>query len=276
MKQLLLFLLLPTLLLGQVSSWRSGGSVSSQPAQTSQSTQTYSSPQNNVSSWRNNPPQESQPLPPRGGGGIQNWNGIQNWGAMNQFGYYWGNWGWYQPYPYTWYDNYGWRQRSVIHVYANGKRDTIRKERVYTSFGFAHTTNKQMAFSGLIGGKKSYFIMDYVMTYAIDKNEYFENGIINNVDFPLNETDWKKESTLYVGGGKRIGTIGIHGMIGFGNEVIRWQGKDAIGGISFPKSNASFTTFKVGIIKDFKFVTLKADVDPIRGYAQIGIGLNNK
>ena len=276
MKQLLLFLLLPTLLLGQVSSWRSGGSVSSQPAQTSQSTQTYSSPQNNVSSWRNNPPQESQPLPPRGGGGIQNWNGIQNWGAMNQFGYYWGNWGWYQPYPYTWYDNYGWRQRSVIHVYANGKIDTIRKERVYTSFGFAHTTNKQMAFSGLIGGKKSYFIMDYVMTYAIDKNEYFENGIINNVDFPLNETDWKKESTLYVGGGKRIGTIGIHGMIGFGNEVIRWQGKDAIGGISFPKSNASFTTFKVGIIKDFKFVTLKADVDPIRGYAQIGIGLNNK
>jgi hypothetical protein len=118
--------------------------------------------------------------------------------------------------------------------------------------------------------------MDYVMTYAIDQNQYYPYGKINNVDFPLNDEDWKKESTFYVGGGKRIGKIGIHGMIGFGNEVIRWQGKDDLGGISFPKSNSSFTTFKVGIIKDFKFVTLKLDTDPIRGYSQISIGLNNK
>jgi hypothetical protein len=128
----------------------------------------------------------------------------------------------------------------------------------------------------MVGGKKGYIIMDYVMTYAIDQNQYYPYGKINNVDFPLNDEDWKKESTFYVGGGKRIGKIGIHGMIGFGNEVIRWQGKDDLGGISFPKSNSSFTTFKVGIIKDFKFVTLKLDTDPIRGYSQISIGLNNK
>ena len=42
------------------------------------------------------------------------------------------------------------------------------------------------------------------------------------------------------------------------------------------KSNSIFTTFKIGIIRDFKFVTLKLDTDPIRGYTQIGIGLNNK
>jgi len=118
--------------------------------------------------------------------------------------------------------------------------------------------------------------MDYVMTYAIDQNQYYPYGQINNVDFPLSKEDWKKESAFYVGAGKRIGKIGIHGMIGFGNEIIRWQGKDAIGGISFPKSNSTFTTFKVGIIKDFKFVTLKLDTDPIRGYTQIAIGLNNK
>ena len=271
MKTILVFLtFIPTLLFGQVSTWRTNP-----PAQT-QSTQTSTSPQNNVSSWRNNPPQQSQPLPPRDRGGIQNWNGIQNWGAMNQFGYYWGNWGWYQPYPYTWYDDYGWRQRSVIHIYESGKRDTIRKERVYTSFGFGHTTNKQATYWGTIGSKKGYFIMDYVMTYAIDHNQYYPYGQINNVDFPLSKEDWKKESTFYVGGGKRIGKIGIHGMIGFGNEVIRWQGKDDLGGISFPKSNSSFTTFKVGIIKDFKFVTLKLDTNPIRGYTQIAIGLNNK
>jgi hypothetical protein len=270
---IVLVLICAVMLNAQVSSWRqTGGSVPAS-SQTSQSTQTRVQPsipqQNNVSSWRNNPPQESQPNQ-RGRVGIQNWN------RNNQFGYYWGNWGWYQPFPYIWYDDFGWRQRSIIHIYENGKRDTIRKEPVYTAFGLGYTNNKQASFWGLIGGKKSYFIMDYVMTYAIDQNQYYPYGQINNVDFTLSKTDWKKESTFYIGGGKRINKLGIHGMIGFGSEVIRWQGKDDLGGISFPKSNSSFTTFKVGIIKDFKFVTLKLDTDPIRGYSQISIGLNNK
>jgi hypothetical protein len=76
--------------------------------------------------------------------------------------------------------------------------------------------------------------------------------------------------------GKKVNGFGIHTMIGVGNEVIRYQGKDDLGGISFPKSNSNFTTFKIGIIKEFKIITLKLDTDPIRGYTQIGIGLNNK
>ena len=270
---LILILFCTIMLYSQVSTWRqTGGSVSPQTTQSAPRVQpSVPQQQNNVSSWRNNSPQQSQTQPDRRGRVF-----VQNWNRQNQFGYYWGNWGWYQPMPYIWYDDFGWRQRSVIHVYENGRKDTIRKERVYNAFGFGHTTNKQSAFWGMVGGKKGYFIMDYVMTYEIDKNQYYPYGQINNVDFPLSKTDWKKESTFYVGGGKRIGKIGIHGMIGFGNEVIRWQGKDDLGGISFPKSNSSFTTFKVGIIRDFKFVTLKLDTDPIRGYTQIAIGLNNK
>ena len=267
---LILILFCTIMLNAQVSSWRqTGGSVSPQTTQSAPRVQPSVPQQQNVSSWRNNQPQQSQP-DQRGRVRVQNWN------RNNQFGYYWGNWGWYQPMPYIWYDDFGWRQRSVIHIYEGGKRDTIRKERVYNAFGFGHTNNKQSAFWGMVGGKKGYFIMDYVMTYAIDQNQYYPYGQINNVDFPLSKEDWKKESTFYVGGGKRIGKLGIHGMIGFGNEVIRWQGKDDLGGISFPKSNSSFTTFKVGIIKDFKFVTLKLDTDPIRGYSQISIGLNNR
>ena len=53
--------------------------------------------------------------------------------------------------------------------------------------------------------------MDYVMTYAIDQNQYYPYGQINNVDFPLSKEDWKKESTFYVGGGKRINKLGVHG-----------------------------------------------------------------
>ena len=272
----LIFLLIPTLIFGQVSSWRqTGGSVSPQTTQSTPRVQpSVPQQQNNVSSWRNNPPQQTQVQQPQSDRRGRVF--VQNWNTPNQFGYYWGNWGWYQPFPYTWYDDYGWRQRSVIHVYENGKRDTIRKERVHTAFGFGYTNNKQATYWGMVGNKKGYFIMDYVMTYAADQNQYYPYGQINNVDFTLSKEDWKKESTFYVGVGKRIGEIGIHGMIGFGSEVIRWQGKDDLGGISFPKSNSSFTTFKIGIIRDFKFFTLKLDNDPIRGYTQIGIGLNNK
>jgi hypothetical protein len=274
MKTLLLFLLLiPTLLLGQVSTWRqTGGSV----PPSSQSQQTRIQPsipqQNNVSQWR------TQTAPIRPGDNFDGQPLVRRYRYtdINPYGLQYGVWGWYQPYPYTWYDDYGWRQRSVVRIYENGRRDTVASTPVLFSAGIGHTSNKQTTFWGLIGGNKGYFIMDYVMTYAIDHNQYYPYGQINNVDFPLNKEDWKKESTFYVGGGKRIGKLGIHGMIGFGNEVIRWQGKDDLGGISFPKSNSTFTTFKIGIIRDFKFFTLKLDNDPIRGYTQIGIGLNNK
>ena len=268
MKTLLITLLLaPTLLFGQVSSWRTNP-----PQQRVETPRIQpSTPQrNDVSSWRNNPPKDVRQPDPRGR--VR----IQNWGRPNQFGYYWGNWGWYQPYPYIWYDDFGWRQRSIIHVYENGKRDTIRKESHYTSFGLGKTNNKQASFWGAVGGKRGYFIIDYVMTYDIDQNQYYPNGNLAIADFPVSNELFRKEHALYLGGGKRIGKLGVHGMIGFGNEVLRYQGRDAIGGISFPKSNTNFTTFKVGIIRDLKFLTLKLDHDPIRKYSQISIGLNNK
>ena len=271
-KLLVLLLVIPMISFSQVSTWRTNPPQQSQPQQRVEAPRVQPSvpQQNNVSSWRNNPPQESQPLPPRGRGGIQNWNGP------NQFGYYWGNWGWYQPFPYIWYDDFGWRQRSVVRIYENGKRDTVTSTPVLFSAGIGHTNNKQTSFWGTIGGKKGYFIMDYVMTYDIDRNQYYPNGNLAIADFPISKEVFTKEHTLYLGGGKRVGKIGIHGMIGFGNEIQRYQGKDDLGGISFPKSNVNFTTFKIGLIRDFKWFTLKLDTDPIRKYSQISIGLNNK
>ena len=274
MKTLLFVLLLiPSLIFGQVSNWRTNPPQQSTPQTRVEvpRVQQNTTQTNDVSSWRNNPPQQSQTQPDRRSRVF-----IQNWNRPNQFGYYWGNWGWYQPFPYIWYDDFGWRQRSVIHVYENGKRDTIRKEKVYTSFGIGHTNNKQASFWGTIGGKKGYFIMDYVMSYDIDRNQYFPNGNLVIADFPVSKEIFTKEHTLYLGGGKRFNKFGVHTMIGFGNEIQRYQGKDDLGGISFPKSNINFTTFKVGLIRDFKWFTLKLDTDPIRKYSQISIGLNNK
>jgi hypothetical protein len=269
MKTLLLILLLvPTLVLSQVSSWRSGTTT---PKVTSPSIQ---SQRNSISNWRTQSPRDfNRPQQTRRGSNIVINNNPWLW---NNWGWGWNNWGWYQPYPYIWYDDFGWRQRSVIRVYENGKRDTIRKEPVYTSFGIGKTNNEQAAFWGTIGSNKAYFIMDYVMTYDIDRNQYYPNGNLVIADFPVSDKLFRKEHTFYLGGGKRFGKLGVHGMIGFGNEILRYQGKDDLGGISFPKSNTNFTTFKVGIIREFKFFTLKIDTDPIRGYSQIGIGLNNK
>jgi hypothetical protein len=270
MKSLLISLLLiPTIMLGQVSSCRTNP-----PQQRVETPRIQpSTPQrNDVSRWRTQtePIRPGQPIPQQPL--VRRWRG----GVTNPYGYYWGNWGWYQPFPYIWYDDLGWRQRSVIHVYENGRRDTIRKESIYTTFGFGYTNNKQASFWGAAGGKKGYFILDYTMSYDIDQNQYYPYGRINEVDFPLSKNDFIKQGTLYLGGGKRFGKLGVHGMIGFGNENIRYQGRDALGGISFPKSNSNFTTFKFGIIRDFKFMTLKLDRDPIRNYNQISIGLNNK
>ena len=274
---LTVLLLIPTLMFGQVSSWRhSGGSVSSQPQtpriQPSVPQQHTYQQQSNVSSWR------TQTMPIRPGQPVPQEPIIRRYRptVVNPYGlYYGGVYGWYAPYPYLWYDNYGWRHRSEIHIYENGRIDTVSKDLYYT-VGLGHTNNKQVSYWGAIGGDKGYFIMDYVMTYEIDHNQYFPYGQINNVDFPLSKDDYKKESTLYLGGGKRFGKLGIHGMIGFGNEVIRYQGKDQLGGISFPKSNSNFTTLKFGIIRDFKFFTIKLDRDPIRNLNQISIGLHNK
>jgi hypothetical protein len=265
---LLLTILIPTVVFGQVSSWRSNP-----PQQRTQVPRVQPSvPQrNDVSRWR------TQTEPIRPGRPVPNQPLVRRWRgtALNPYGLMWGNWGWYQPYPYIWYDDFGWRQRSEIRIYENGRRDTVSKS-IYFTAGLGHTNNNQVSFWGAIGGNKGYYILDYTMSYEIDKNQYFPNGRINEVDFPLSKNDFIKQGTIYLGGGKRFGRLGVHGMIGFGNEVIRYQGRDDLGGISFPKSNSNFTTFKFGIIRDFKFFTLKLDRDPIRNYNQISIGLNNK
>lgn len=271
MKTLLITLLfIPTIMLGQVSSWRSNPP---QPQRTETPRVQPTTPQrNDVSRWR------TQTEPIRPGQPVPEQPLVRRWrnNPTNPYGYYWGSLGWYQPFPYIWYDDFGWRQRSVVRIYENGKRDTIRKESLYTSFGIGHTNNKQASFWGAVGGKKSYFILDYTMSYDIDQNKYYPSGRINEVDFPLSKNDFIKQGALYFGGGKRFGKLGIHGMIGFGNENVRYQGKDDLGGISFPKSNSNFTTLKFGIIRDFKFFTIKLDRDPIRNYNQISVGLHNK
>ena len=262
-------LLIPTMIFGQVSSWRTN--PPQQRVETPSIQPSIPQQRSGVSEWR------TQTSPIRPGDRYDAKPLVRRYRSTNQnpYGLSYGTFGWYQPYPYIWYDTYGWRQRSEVRIYQNGRRDTVSKASYFTA-GLGHTNNKQASFWGAFGGNKGYYIIDYTMSYDIDQNQFYPHGNIAIADFPISKINFIKQGTLYVGGGKRYGKLGIHGMVGFGHEDIRYQGKDAIGGISFPKSNSNFTTLKFGIIRDFKFFTLKLDRDPIRNYNQISIGLNNK
>ena len=145
------FLLIPTLIFGQVSSWRqSGGSMPSQTTQSAPRVQpSVPQQQNNVSQWR------TQTAPIRPGDRYDAQPLVRRYKStpINPYGLYYGTWGWYQPYPYIWYDTYGWRQRSEIRIYENGKRDTISKNTYFTA-GLGHTNNSQASFWGAIGDNK--------------------------------------------------------------------------------------------------------------------------
>ena len=272
---LILILFCTIMLYSQVSTWRqTGGSVSPQTTQSAPRVQpSVPQQQNNVSSWRNNEPQQSQPNQ-RGRVGIQNWN------RNNQFGYYWGNWGWYQPMPYIWYDDFGWRQRSIIHVYENGRKDTVKGKPLYVNLGIQFS-GKNMLGGYITIGNKGYFIIDYLTTNQMDNitkytlgSDYFPNKSLSDVDFPIISSNIIKRNIFYLGGGKMINNkTGFHVMIGFGNDNKIYRGQDKIGYLTFPNKE-TFTTVKFGLLHNYKNLGLKLDYDPIKEIFTWGLGIH--
>lgn len=263
---LLLVLMCSTIVNAQISSWRNSSPSTSTPMSTM-------GQRSDISMWRNSSPREfNRPQQTKPGSNIivnnnpwgWGWNRWDMWGAP---GFGWNFWT-----PMWYWNDWGYRQPARIYVYDNGKRDTVKGKKPIINFALHKTTNNQIGASFAIGNK-SYFIMDYVSTYEADKSTFFPYGSINRVDFPL-ISDLIKERTLYVGGGIRTKRTGFHTLIGFGRERVMWRGKDAIGEITFPKSQSNFLTAKVGLMHDIKNFTIKVDADPIRNYVQFGLGLN--
>jgi hypothetical protein len=271
MKRILLFLfLVPTLALSQVSSWR-GSSTS-----TVRSSQFISS-NNEMSSWRNSNPRDlNRPQETRPGSNIL----VRDPWSWNDWGWGWNRWnmwgaptfGWNFWQPMWYWNDWGYRQPARVYVYENGKRDTIKGKKPIMNFGLHHTTNNQMGVFFTVGNR-GYFVIDVNTTSQRDRSTFFRNGTIDKVDFPL-ISDLTKQKSLYVGAGKRFGRVGVHSMVGFANERILWRGRDQIGEITFPKSNQSFVTYKIGALKDYKNFTLKMDYDPVIKYGQFGLGFN--
>ena len=251
----------------QISSWRGNSPQRTAPM--------IAIERSDVSNWRNSTPREfNRPPQTKPGSNIiindpwfyggWGWNRWGMWGAP-MFG-----WNFYTP---SWYWNdWGYRQPQRIYVYEDGRRDTIRGKKPIISFGLHKTTDKQIGGFFTIGNR-GYFVMDFSSTYEVDRSTFFPYGTIDKVDFPL-INDLVKKRSFYLGAGKRFGRTGVHAMLGFGKEIIRYRGKDKLGEITFPRANNEFASIKVGAMQDFKNFTLKFDHEPIRGYSQFGIGLN--
>jgi hypothetical protein len=268
-KILFVLVLLPIISFSQISSWRNNTSPTQSNTKVTTSNEIVRvSPSDGVSSWRRDAPSNQNNRPnvviTRPYYNNFGWNRWDMWGAPT-FG--WNYWN-----PMWYWNDWGYRQPARIYVYKDGKQDTIKGKKPIISFGLHHTTNKQLGAFFTVGNK-GYFIMDFTSTYEIDRSTFFPYGRLDIVDFPLID-DLVKSRSVYLGAGKRFKRTGFHAMLGFGNERILFRGKDAVGEITFPKSNTKFTSIKIGVMHDFKNLTLKFDSDPIRGYSQFGVGMN--
>jgi hypothetical protein len=269
--------MVPVLVLGQVSNWRTNPPQQQSTTQKATPPPQQSTPQtNNVSDWRNQPPSRGydRPIRTRSGSNIivrdpwlmngWGWNRWDMWGAPN-FG--WNYWS-----PMSYWNDWGYRQPARIYVYDNGKRDTIRGKKPIITFGIQTSTDKQIGGFFTIGNK-GYFITEFNSSFERDNSTFFPYGSITQVDFPM-VNDLVKKNSFYIGAGKRIKRTGIHLMIGTISEDVKWRGKDDIGYITFPKYKDRFTTVKVGALHDYKNFTIKMDYDPVINNGTFGLGVN--
>jgi hypothetical protein len=263
----LIFAMIPMLSFGQISNWRSNPPQQQSTPQRSVPSTSTPSRNDNVSSWRATP----QPQSPR----ENNRPTIRQNNTPYRYGnpyYYYGTYGWYYPSYYYWYDPYGFRNRGQVYIYENGKSDTIRTTPTRFTVGIQKSNDMLGAWSTI--GNDGFLILDYVTTYEQDKSEFFPYGKITQVDFPM-VSDYVQRNIFYIGAGKTLDhKWRLSASIGFGNEVVRYRGKDAIGYITFPKYSGNFTTVKLGLIRNYKKVSAKFDYDLSKKYLSLGLGVN--
>jgi hypothetical protein len=282
-KILIIIFLFPLIAFSQVSGWRGGGSHNYSGGGfrgTAPSAPIYRPIQDpNISNWRSNPPKYKYYQNPNNSGSIYrqpyNHHHYDDWyyGGYNR----WNIWG-APMYGYNWwlpgyyYDTWGYREPYRVYEYQDGRMDTIKGKATHFSFGLQGSTLSQVGGWFTIGNR-GYFIAEYNYSIKKDNNTYFPYGTLDQVDFPL-VGDWKKTNTFYMGGGKKFGRTGVHLMLGSAHEVVRYRGYDSMGYITFPKNTRDFVTAKIGVIRDFKNLTLKFDADPIVGSVYFGAGFN--
>ena len=260
---------------GQKLSIRNNSSFSTQ--RSSESFQKNTVRENSTQNYDHNPrprpnyhpqyPYYSDPYYNFGWG--NRWN---RWGApLGGYSYY-DNW--------FYYDRFGYRQPARIYIYENGIKDTIRGQKTKVRFGVSYNS-KKMVGGWLTIGNKNYFITEFSKSTQKDHSTYYSDLTMDQVlpwdDKKLSNLsdDW----SFHAGLGRNMETINVHALIGFGKEINKYQYYDELkilsnnGNYSFQNFTDRYFSVKVGVIKDIKHLSLKADYNFVRDYIEIGVGV---
>lgn len=200
------------------------------------------------------------------------WNRWDMWGApMIGFNYW---------IPYSYYNDWGYRQPARVYVYKDGKMDTIKGTKPVMSLGIQSSASEVGGFFSV--GKKTYFIFEHQRSNQRDKSFYYSDiTMAQAIDWRDRRlADIEKTNTTYFGVGKRYKRSGVHASVGINNEKVNYQYFDELfvlsnnGNYSFPNYNQTYWSLKLGMLHDAKILTFKGDYDLTNREVIIGLGIN--
>lgn len=220
-------------------------------------------------------PNTFTPPPPPMWGGIGGWNQWYRWGAPYSFNSF---------YDWDVYDRWGYRRPARIFQLSDGRRDTVVSKKNKVRLGLNFSTNDEIGGWFTIG-KGIYFKGQFNKIISNDQSEFYNNP---NVTFYNANTVWNdkrleditKGWSVYFGVGREFKYFGVNLSLGIGNEQENFQFYDELnilsnnGKYSFKNFIDNYVSTSVGITHDYKFLSISADVDPIRKTFWLGAGFN--
>lgn len=204
------------------------------------------------------------------------WNRWNRWGTP-VYGY---------NYFDTWYmnDYYGRRIPTRVYYYSDRKTDTIYGKPLNTRLGINFSTQKDIG-GWITIGSKNFFFFEVNTKIVNDNSTYYNDSRVNFISASQiwkdeRKEDIKKGSSVYIGFGAKFKNTQPYLALGFSKEKNLYQFYDETfilsnnGLYSFNSNTRNITSFKMGLIQDWKRFSLKADYDPFRNNFGFGVGLN--
>ena len=203
------------------------------------------------------------------------WNRWNRWGAPYSFMRY---------DDFFFFDRFGYRRPARIYYSNNNRIDTVVSRKTKTRLGLNFSSNNQLG-GWLTVGRAFYFKGQFQKTLVTDRSEFYTHPDVNfynatTVWGDQRLSDITKGWSLYLGVGREIKNLGINLSLGIGNETENFQFFDEYyqlsnnGKYSFRNFVDNYVSFSLGITHDYKFLSLNADVDPLRKNILVGVGFN--
>lgn len=200
----------------------------------------------------------------------------------------WNRWG--APLNYWYYDDifipnrWGYQAPARIYYHEGRPADTIRSLKQKVRLGLSVGT-WDLAGGWLTIGRETFFKAQLLSKISLDRSRFYTHPDVN---FLNANTIWKDQRladvqkgwVLYLGVGRELRNLGVNASIGFGRDERNFQFLDEYfelspnGRYSFRDYSDRFVTISLGVTRDFKFLSVSADFDPIRNTIMLGTGFN--